>query len=90
MTDIVDTSSRQWRMQINFKKSEIVVVRDAVRCVCCAARDQLENWANQMIGFLPVVRTRDVIPAGACILCSPWVCRGQRLKIVRKYKYPGI
>jgi hypothetical protein len=29
-------------------------------------------------------------PARACSLCSPWVCRGETLKVVSEYKYLGI
>ena len=72
LIDIVDVFCRQWRMEINLKKSECMVVRARPhRCVCD-------------------IRTRAGKPAGECVLCSPWDCRGQKLKVVRKYKYLGI
>jgi len=89
MIDVVDKFCRQWRMEINLKKSEVMVVGKERRCVC-ATRDQPEIWGAQMIRDFPVARTRNGEPAGACVLCSPWICRGQKLKVVRKYKYLGI
>jgi exonuclease III len=89
LIDVVDKFCRQWRMEINLKKSEVMVVGQERRCVC-ATRDQPEIWGTQMVRFLPVARTRNGAPAGECVLCSPWICRGQKLKVVRKYKYLGI
>jgi hypothetical protein len=82
MIDVVDKFCRQWRMEINLKKSEVMVVGQERRCVC-ATRDQPES-------YFPVARTRNGAPAGECVLCSPWICRDQKLKVVRKYKYLGI
>ena len=65
------------------------MVVGAERCVC-AVRDQPEDWGDRLARFLPVARTRNGKPAGKCVLCSPWVCRGQQLSVVRKYKYLGI
>ena len=81
MIDVVDKFCRQWRMEINLKKSEVMIVAEPSRCVC-AIRDRPERKGE--------VRTRNGAPAGDCVICSPWVCRGQRLKVVRKYKYLGI
>jgi len=82
MIDVVDKFCRQWRMEINLKKSEVMTVREPSRCVC-ALRDRPERKGE--------VRTRNGDrKAGDCVLCSPWVCRGQHLKVVRKYKYLGI
>jgi hypothetical protein len=85
MIDVVDKFCRQWRMEINLKKSEVMVVGPEHRCVC-ATRDQPEPLTEA----LPAQRTRNGAPAGGCVLCSPWICRGRQLKVVRKYKYLGI
>jgi hypothetical protein len=82
MIDVVDKFCRQWRMEINLKKSEVMVVGEEHRCVC-ATRDQPKS-------HFPVAITRNGVPAGECVLCSPWICRGRKLKVVRKYKYLGI
>jgi hypothetical protein len=80
MIDVVDKFCRQWRMEINLKKSEVMVVGKDRRCVCAIrkTRQHLE------------VDTNDTVPVAECVLCSPWVCRGKRLKVVHKYKYLGI
>ena len=87
LIDIVDRFCRKWRMEINLKKSEVMVVRAYPwRCAACARRADDAAYAARC----EERETDDAANAARCVLCSPWECRGRALNVVRKYKYLGV
>ena len=88
LIDTVDRFCRRWRMEINLKKSEVMVVR--ARPWRCLRKKRQQTSAEVGEGTRETCHDDFYTPESACVLCSPWVCRGQRLKVVRKYKYLGI
>ena len=75
-------------MEINLKKSEVIVVR--ARSWRCLREKRRQATAGEGAGTRETCHDNFCPPESGCVLCSPWVCRGQRLKVVRKYKYLGI
>ena len=94
LIDLVDTFCRKWHMDINLKKSEVMVVGKHDPCTLCkraehAERDARVEHAKRVASGEVVGKYEEGEPR-ACALCSQWMCRGVRLKVVRKYKYLGI
>ena len=89
LIDVVDKFCRRWHMDINLKKSEIMVVGKRPACSACAHAPAPAPVPVPVP--LPAHAPAPVpVPARACPLCSPWVCRGKTLKVVKEYKYLGI
>jgi exonuclease III len=90
LIDVVDSFCRRWHMDINLNKSEVMVVgKRPSRCSACA-RAPAPAPAPVPVPLPAHMPTPVPVPARACSLCSPWVCRGETLKVVSEYKYLGI
>jgi exonuclease III len=89
LIDVVDRFCRRWHMDINLSKSEVMVVGKRSSCSACA---HAPAPAPEPVPVpLPAHVPAPVpVPARPCLLCSPWVCRGETLKVVSEYKYLGI
>jgi exonuclease III len=76
LINTVDKFCRRWHMDINLKKSEVMVVlpKKVERgCYNCCLKKK--RWG----------------PCGPnCSMAQHWTCRGTTLKVVDKYKYLGI
>ena len=89
LIDVVDKFCRRWHMDINLKKSEVMVVGKRSLCSACK---RAPTPAPEPVPVPFPARAPAPVPvvARACPLCSPWVCRGETLKVVSEYKYLGI
>ena len=74
LIDVVDQFCRRWHMDINVKKSEVMVVDGKSKCKHCHLSGSF----------------KDLLPGCCPPTCARWHCRGTPLKVVNKYKYLGI
>jgi exonuclease III len=102
LIDVVDRFCRRWHMDINLKKSEVMVMGKRPACSACARmsapapapmpvpHDDDDDDDNDDVDDVAPVPVLLPVPARPCVLCSPWSCRGTTLKVVSEYKYLGI
>ena len=83
LIDVVDRFCQRWHMDINLKKSEVMVVGGARVCPSCThtpTRTPCLCHACPHAAPLPPCPDQ----------CEGWSCRGTQLKVVKAYKYLGI
>jgi hypothetical protein len=86
LIDVVDAFCRKWRMDINIKKSEVMVVGGAP-CNSCTHNPSCNPCHCPAC---PPPLPAAPPPAACTSECESWHCRGTRLKTVSTYKYLGI
>ena len=83
LIDVVDRFCRRWHMDINLKKSEVMVVGGARVCPSCTHTPALDPCLCHACPH--------AVPLPPCpAQCEGWSCRETRLKVVKAYKYLGI
>ena len=76
LIDTVDKFCRRWHMDINLKKSEVMVV--------------LPKHVERGCYHCRLKNTKEGPCISKCSMAQHWTCRGTKLKVVDKYKYLGI
>jgi hypothetical protein len=84
LIEVVDKFCKEWRMDINLKKSQIMVVGDRA-CTCACPEPDAGNEGE--VGEEDDFVCRCECP---CSSHQNWTCRGKRVQVVQKYKYLGI
>ena len=83
LIDVVDRFCQRWHMDINLKKSEVMVVGGARVCPSCT---HTPTRTPCLCHACP-----HAAPLSPCPdQCEGWSCRDTRLKVVKAYKYLGI